>query len=384
MVSFDYAPTINYTTLTLGDLLGLSALLTICCAQICWCCHHHRSRRKKSQPHQQTKKKNHKNHQIHILLKKIDVQQVDDEKQIEFKPLCRRKSIKDAMVKYDEDEDNAAPSLKQNDSYRRDSISGPMKGSAPYTVFIITLILMIIAGSGNDFLGKLTYQIYPGNIGTLNGLEALKYEYWLTFALTIGSFFVCMFALFTPSASSSFHKLDTKLFLKISIPSIMDVVVTGGRYLALVFMPAALISLLKNGSQLIFLAWLRRILHEKKLLSTEWFGIGIIIIGLLIVAINKMYASVSDVDSMMTPMDSAVGISLMIGLGFSGAIRNDIEEVLLKNDDLDSNFVVGLESFISLTVTVILSIVLFIIDPFNNINEENIWKDFEKNVLMNP
>eukprot|EP01084_Bolivina_argentea_P297099 511772_1 len=251
--------------------------------------------------------------------------------------------------------------------YRRESISGPTKGSAAFTIFITTLTLMIISGSSNDFLGKLIYQLYPCNKCDLEGVSALKHEYWLTFLLTFGSFFVCTFALFSKSSRKSFDKVNRKVILKMIIPSVMDTLVTGGRYLGMLFLSAALISILKNGSQLLFLALLRHCFHHKKLLCAEWFGIGIIIMGLFIVTMNRIYESISESDNgeEITLKDSSIGIIIMISVGFAGAIRNDIEELLLKNDNLDSNFVVGLESAISLIFTAICGIILFMIDPFD-------------------
>eukprot|EP01084_Bolivina_argentea_P052892 97111_1 len=382
-----YDPTINYHKFTLGDLLAATCVLATALLPLIWCCGRHR---KRMQSQSEKEKENIADNELNIskaqLLQQLQSLQIqkmksyNDNQKIEIEPLndIDMSPQEEAAIIYEDiehkhnDINNLSdePSDKQPSasSFRRESISGPVRGSPRFTTFVITLVTMILAGSSNDFLGKLIYQMHPGNTGKLNGLHALKHEYWLTFALTAGSFFVCTFALCSKSARKSFKKVDTKLFLKITIPSIMDTIVTGGRYLGLVFLSAALISILKNGSQLLFLALLRRCFHGKKLLCVEWFGVGVIIVGLLVVAANKVYISFTDDDSDLSIKDSIIGIVIMISVGFAGAIRNDIEELLLKNDNLDSNFLVGLESAISLTFTTFIGVLLFVIDPFNNID----------------
>ncbi len=137
---------------------------------------------------------------------------------------CDKLHIDDNSIDTDRDE---LPSQKQYDhlkppemgtviKYSKDrinSISGPERGSVYYTAFIVTLTIMIVCGSCNDFLGKLIYQIFPGNDHSLHGIDALKGEYWITFLLTVGSFAICSVAIFTESAKKSYHKLDRKLFL---------------------------------------------------------------------------------------------------------------------------------------------------------------------------
>eukprot|EP01084_Bolivina_argentea_P259049 436975_1 len=228
---------------------------------------------------------------------------------------------------------------------RIDSISGPERGSIYYSAFIVTLLVMIICGSCNDFLGKLIYQMFPGNDHSLHGVAALKAEYWITYLLTFGSFAICSVAIFTSTARTSYHKLDKKLFIKICVPSVMDFFVTGGRYLGLVFLSGAVVSIMKNGTQLLFLALLRRCFHKKILKWTQLFGITITMCGLLLVALEKFAASANDNKDLK---DNIIGITIMLIVGLFGAIRNDIEELLLKNDNLDSNFVVGMESIVSL------------------------------------
>lgn len=146
----------------------------------------------------------------------------------------------------------------------------------------------------------------------------------------------------------------------------MDLFVTGGRYLSLVFLPAAVISILKNGSQLFFLAIIRRVYRKKQLTKTQWLGLCITIFGLLLVSMQDILDQIATKNSDALRR-AIIGTVLLFVVGFLGAIRNTMEEILLQEDDseMESDFLVGMESIISLFFMVILAIVLLFTDPFH-------------------
>eukprot|EP01084_Bolivina_argentea_P052893 97112_1 len=374
-----YDPTINYHKFTLGDLLAIILLATAILPLMYWYAWYGKHR-KRIQLQLEKNKQSIAPSELQIL-QKIEIKPLSD---IDIKQ--EEHATMEVMdYKYDDKEqENDEVDMKRHNSGKF------RKGSPHFTTFVITSVTMVLAGSSTDFLGKLIYQMHPTNglygIRKLNGLHAIKHEYWLTFALTAGSFFVCMFALCSKSSLPSFKKLDAKLYCKIAIISIMDTIITGGRYLGLIFLSAALICILKNGSQLLFLVLLRRCLYGKKLLCEEWFGVIVIIFGLLVVIANKIFIVTDDNNTDLTINDSIIVIVIMISFGFAGGIRNHIQELLLQNNDLDSNFLLGLESAISLTFTTFIGVLLFVIDPFNNIDidEKNMFTNIYGVVLMMP
>merc|ERR1719403_738660 len=102
---------------------------------------------------------------------------------------------------------------------------------------------MTICGSSTDFLGKLIYEPQGDEDAT---------HYCTIFLLTSGSFFICSFALFTVEATTCVHQLLASkclpsVLLALCIPSLLDLIVTSGRFLGLLFLFAASISILKNG-----------------------------------------------------------------------------------------------------------------------------------------
>eukprot|EP01084_Bolivina_argentea_P052900 97120_1 len=258
---------------------------------------------------------------------------------------------------------NEEENILNSDNFGRNNniINNQNNAKSYRKTFIIAITVMLICGSSNDFLGKLAYQILPGGDSGLKGLEV---DYWATWMLTAGSFFICSFALI--SGRKSFKLLHKQLFLKICIPSFMDLFVTGGRYLSLVFLPAAVISILKNGCQLFFLALIRRFYRKKILTKNQWIGLWITITGLILVSLQDIlrHMSVEDQEQLRRTL---IGTALLFVVGFLGAIRNTFEEILLQNDEsrMESDFLVGMESIISLFFMVIFGVILLFTDPFH-------------------
>eukprot|EP01084_Bolivina_argentea_P088515 159806_1 len=195
----------------------------------------------------------------------------------------------------------------------------------------ITVSLMLISGSSNDFLGKLIYQLLPGND---NGTTNLDTDYWATTIITMGQFMICGFAII--SGRESFKILTLKSFFKICIPAIMDLFVDTGRYLALIFLPSALISILKNGSQLMFLAIIRIIFLKKKVIRMQWVSIIITICGLTIVSVAELLSADTDYQKFQ---NSCIGLSIIVSAALLGAIRNSTEEIILQVINCRNKFI---------------------------------------------
>lgn len=152
---------------------------------------------------------------------------------------------------------------------------------------------------------------------------------------------------------------------------IIDMQYIGGRYLALAFLPAAVVTILKNGLQLLFLSLIRVFFLNKKFGIYQWVGLFILFVGLICVMMHDLLTS-SDSSSTSSNNEfesSIIGVSLMVFVGLSGAIRNTIEEILLKQYEFNSNFVVGMESSISLISVLILSVVVLQIDTSRNLDD---------------
>lgn len=215
-------------------------------------------------------------------------------------------------------------------------IIGPRHNRSQYYV---ALCIMFLTGSGSDFLAKLVYQFLPSDISPL-------IFYWFAWLLTISAFFICIFAIY--KGRESFKLLNINYFLRICIPALCDVFVSGGRYIALVFLPASIVSILKNGLQLVFLAMIRTCLSQY---ITKWqiAGIAILWIGLLLCMLQDIL-QINDPSTFW-------GMLLMFFVGLFGAIRNSIEEFLLKKENFHPDFILGLEGIISFIIMLIIGVI---------------------------
>merc|ERR1719334_1305950 len=83
-------------------------------------------------------------------------------------------------------------------------------------------------------------------------------------------------------------KGEFPLFLcNVSIPATCDVWVNLGRYIGLVFLPASVVTILKNGTQLLFSALFRVIFEHKTLSLSQWGGIVLVVLGLGVVSLSS-------------------------------------------------------------------------------------------------
>mmetsp|Transcript_26118 Transcript_26118/g.42679 ORF Transcript_26118/g.42679 Transcript_26118/m.42679 type:complete len:434 (+) Transcript_26118:41-1342(+) len=215
-------------------------------------------------------------------------------------------------------------------------IVGPSENRGQYYA---ALCVMFVTGSGSDFLAKLVYQFLPTDVSN-------SVYYWMAWLLTLCAFFICMFAII--KGKESFKKLNLKYFFRICIPALCDVFVSGGRYVALIWVPASIVSVLKNGLQLVFLALIRAMLAQY---ITKWqiAGISIVSVGLVLCMLQDLL-QVSDASTWY-------GLILMFFVGLTGAIRNSIEEFLLKKDGFHPDFILGLEGIISFTTMLLVGVI---------------------------
>eukprot|EP01084_Bolivina_argentea_P176230 305007_1 len=219
-------------------------------------------------------------------------------------------------------------------------------------IYYISLAIMFGAGSGSDFLAKLVYQFIPPDVSQQVFL-------WMAWLITLGAFLICIFAIF--NGMESFKLLTWGYFFKIMVPALCDVFVSGGRYVALVFLPASIVSVLKNGLQLVFLAMIRGILSQY-ITKWQYAGITILWIGLALTCVE-------DVLQLNHP-STWYGLLLMFFVGLFGAIRNSIEEFLLKKQGFHPDFILGFEGMISFTVMVIIGFIsLFSTIPTDEFHE---------------
>eukprot|EP01083_Nonionella_stella_P071143 190920_1 len=234
---------------------------------------------------------------------------------------------------------------------RKTSIYGPSQSRKERAIFLIIISCMTFCGANNDFLGKLCYQSLPG---TEIGMIGLRNRYWIAWLLTFGTFMVCSLAIVFGCHEWKRFKQQIKLFItNVSVPGTCDVWVNGGRYVGLVFLDAAVVTILKNGMQLLFSALFRKVLDKKTLTNSQTCGIVLVVIGLALVCVAIfLNESAASVDTVL------MGIGIMISVGLLGSVRNHYEQILCRDMEYTPTFVIGMRSFVSIIWTLIVGMVL--------------------------
>ena len=161
--------------------------------------------------------------------------------------------------------------------------------------------------------------------------------------------------------------MTRKGFLKLCIPGILNIISKQGRTVALIWLPAVVASIMKNGLQLLFVAVLTVFWRKKRLKQLQWLGVVVLLMGLVIIAFEDLASNYSETDEFVLTI---VGIGLLIFVCAIGAIKNIIEEILLQDEDFKSTFVIGIESAISLAIMIVVNIILYFVDPFG-VDEKN-------------
>lgn len=78
-------------------------------------------------------------------------------------------------------------------------------------------------------------------VGDDTGLDRLKSSYWVTYLLMLSKYFICALALLSPGAYSSFSLVDRRSLYGFLCISFFSLTQTGGGYLGLFFLPAAIV-----------------------------------------------------------------------------------------------------------------------------------------------
>lgn len=128
------------------------------------------------------------------------------------------------------------------------------------------------------------------------------------------------------------------------------------RFGAILFISPAVVSMLKTASQLITLSIIQHF-RGKKLNCKKLLCLVCCMAGLSLVMVSTLLggAGHDDDDSSAFALQ-VIGLSLAIGSGLFGAVRNVLEEIILQGDDLTAGGLLLTESYISLVVLLVINV----------------------------
>eukprot|EP01083_Nonionella_stella_P095066 266821_1 len=242
---------------------------------------------------------------------------------------------------------------------RRGSTYGPQDRKGRIT-FYITISIMLFCAANNDFLGKLTYQALP--------FHTFLEKIWIVWLLSFGTFFVCSLGILIGWNHGvewdKFQRSDSIIFQSFFIAGCCHVWMNCCRYTGLLFLPAPVVTILKSGSQLLFSALFRYISYGKSLNKTQQIGVFLTIVGLCLVVTPRVIPTYAE-EQTGSLVSHIIGIVLLLSVSVVGALRNQYEQEFVRMK-FSSMFVVGVRSFVSMIVTGVVGIILYVLPVIPN------------------
>jgi len=213
---------------------------------------------------------------------------------------------------------------------------------------------LLLCGSATDFLSKLIYGLVSAVETPIDELTVTLITAYLLTTLSFMASWVPPIV-YAETRKNIRSLMTWKFLLKIMIPSLLDLLVTGFRYGAIIFVAPSVVSIVKTSIQLIVLTvismcW-RKKLHKKgQLLAIVgvFLGNGCVASSVLVGYDYSEYER----------SDSYIGLILACSSGVLGAIRNIMEEILLQDYGMTDNALLLLESLISFLSAGIAGVVL--------------------------
>jgi hypothetical protein len=205
---------------------------------------------------------------------------------------------------------------------------------------------MVLTGGSVDYLADFfTDTVQPAGIG----------DSAVVFLITALSFLSCAVPpTFKKEDRASIRAVNANnpLFKwKVMAPSLADLLITGIRFVAILFASPAVVSLLKNSMQLLSLSVIQHFRGKRLSCRLAACLLGTFV-GQLVVSLVSVLKHEPGVEGPV-----AVGVALACVSGFLGALRNICEEALLQGDNLSTGALLMAESWISLFGVVITTLV---------------------------
>lgn len=233
----------------------------------------------------------------------------------------------------------------------------------PKLVLRMAILIMVLSGSLLDFLGKTIYTLMPS---PRTSSESSIVGGWLVMILTLGSLLASAIPPWfqKQNRASVRENMERLLALQLLAASSLDVLVVGGRYLALMFLPPAVCAIMKASTQLIALALINH-LRGKSLTIIQWSSLGGALIGDLVTSVAEMIQSSSE-DNFVGGR-TLLGIAIITLSGVSGACRNVIEEMILHNRNLTDGALMMLETGISACIVFAITLLVGLVIQFRDL-----------------
>jgi len=212
----------------------------------------------------------------------------------------------------------------------------PVKHQADVWSFRVWVVTMVLAGGGGDFAAGVCKTV-SRNLGNMDDVTV--------FFLSFLSFFAAALPPTLTKADrisfSDMNTLNPNFKYKVLIPGLADLVITGMKYSAILYISPAIMSMLKTASQLVVLTILQSF-RGKPITKQGAMCLGGCMAGLIFIYLEEATTGGED-DS----ANEVFGLTLAVVSGAFGAVRNLVEEIILQGDDLSPGGLLMAESWVS-------------------------------------
>jgi uncharacterized protein YjeT (DUF2065 family) len=190
--------------------------------------------------------------------------------------------------------------------------------------------------------------------GDDDGVQGMVNNKWLSWLLTLLSFMAgAIPPMFASENRNAFRGQGINLYIKLIAPSLCDFFVTGARFVGLVFLPAAVVGILKNSVQIITVAVLSS-MRGKKFAKVQWYSFIPQIAGDVMVGVATSVGGNSGAST--TGGKRVLGVIIIVSSGIIGGFRNIVEEMVLQDYDFPDGALLMAESFLSSIVVLVFGI----------------------------
>lgn len=237
------------------------------------------------------------------------------------------------------------------------------KGGAGFGALVV--VGFLVTGTGNVVLTKLMYGISAeGRFGRVHKFEKpwlLTAAMFVGMALTLVGYFVARLCTRGPK-----KPIPRKVWYVIIGPAVCDAASTLLQGVGLLWISGSVWQMLR-GAILIFTALFTVTYRRKRLTSSEWMGVSVVLLALVVVGASS-FVTPGEIDPSAASLSSqlssssgsedqqqpvwriALGICLVVGAQLLQALQTVIEESLLHDVDADPLLLVGLEGVYGLVL----------------------------------
>ncbi len=140
-------------------------------------------------------------------------------------------------------------------------------------------------------------------------------------------------------------------YLKPVMPGFCNLCNSAMRWGSLIYISASIAEILISGTELVLSVFAARLIRKRLVSKSRWCGVGIVTLGLVLVAALNLTGSSTEGTSME---DSIIGLLLVVGQCIMSVVQDITEEVFMDEADFPATLLLGMEGLFGLVFGLLL------------------------------